>query len=665
MKQNDQACWVVAVRSIFALLATASVTAFAIVLRQQPFFDAQYFWQNRLPAEDLRRTLIVYCVGAAAAILAGCCCVLATRTPLATLHFIAARAAPLGPLAFLRCLFSWRLYDGHDVVFLLLVLADALAIERTLRRALETGLTRREREWLTRLTEKLGKATHVRPDARTAAAAVVCLASTAYTAFFAYNMVVWHRSVRSGFDLAIEDNILWNLLHGGAFFHASPVFGPTGSHFGRHATLISYALLPLYALHQDPETLHVLQAVLLGAAAMPLFLFARRRIGAAPAASIALVYLLHPAIEESNLFEMQYTKLAPAFFWTTLWLLDSGRTRLGVVAAISTLLVREDVASWIFLLGVFIAFSDELSAPRKVGVLLAAVSGAYVAIVKFVIMPSFLEPGMDLVFMYRDLLPQGHGSFGAVLASVFSNPAYTLESLLDPSKVVYLLELLVPLALLPLRRRLGLWALIPGFVYCLLSTKYPPLVDIHYQYSPHVLAFEFPVAVLVLARLGAATAKGSAVATPGLIAALCAMLAAALPCSYQYGAVFQSHTSRGGPIPFKFGWDDEGRARRDAIEKLKDVVPASARVAASAMTVPQFSSRANDYSLSLGIYDADWLVAPTAPAEYVGDELPRTKEALASGNFGVVAVEGPFFVARRGASPERNAELLTSMVAAR
>jgi uncharacterized membrane protein len=539
---------------------------------------------------------------------------------------------------------------------MVLVLLVALALGATIAAAVRAGPTGLERRAWARLRAPLEAPT----DAQRSRVGRVCvvlvgIAVAAYVAFFSYSTVVWHRCVRSGYDLAIEDNILWNLLHAGGFFHAAPTLGPTGSHFGRHATLISFFLLPFYAIHQSAETLHVLQSALVGLAAAPLFLFARRRIGSVPAAMLAIAYLLHPAVEEADLYEMHYVKLGAVFFFATLWLLDRGKIVLGVVAAGVTLLVREDVATWVVLLGLFLLLSDEVRVPRRVALGMTVFSALYVVVIKFVIMPSLRYGGDDLLFMYTGLLPEGRRSFAWVLASVFGNPVFTLNSLLEPGKLLYLLSTMVPLAFVPFRRGIGFFALIPGILYCFLATNYPSLIDIHYQYSPHVLAFEFPVAVLVLHRIVGAS---GATARSAFVGALFAIAAATLPCSYQYGSVFQRNTSRGGPIPFKFGWDDEGRQRHQAIERLKEIVPRTAKVAASALTVPQFSARPNDYSLSLSLYDADWIVAPTRASEFVADELPRTFRELEAGRFGVVAVEGPFFAARRGASTERNGELL-------
>ena len=62
-------------------------------------------------------------------------------------------------------------------------------------------------------------------------------------------------------------------------------------------------------------------------------------------------------------------------------------------------------------------------------------------------------------------------------------------------KLVYFLQIMVPLAFIPLSRKVGWFALIPGAVYSLMETQYHALVDIHYQYSPHFLAFLFPTLV--------------------------------------------------------------------------------------------------------------------------------------------------------------------------
>jgi len=482
---------------------------------------------------------------------------------------------------------------------------------------------------------------------------LVGAAAIYYTVWFSYYTTIWHLSARSGWDLSIEDNILWNIVHGGRFFHAAPALGPTGSHFRRHATLIAYLLAPFYALHQSSEMVLILQSALQGLAAIPLFLFARRRLGDATAGIISIAYLLHPALQESNLFEAHYVKFGPLPFFTTLWLLDRQRTRAAIVAACLTLAVREDVATWVVLLGLWGIVEDR---SRRASIFITIFACVYVGLVKFVLMPSLAGGQDELAFMYRDLIPQGKESFAWAMVTVVTNPAYFLRSLLEMEKFVYFLQIMVPLALIPLTRKIGWFALIPGAVYSLMETQYHALVDIHFQYSPHFLAFMFPAMVIVLEKQSERNAMDAK-----RVGALGAIVLGTLLCSYQYGPMFQQNNSRGGPIPYKFGWDTEGMARHRAITALKEILPPEAKVAASAFTVTQISSRPDGYSLSISLYDADWILAPTVRSEFVGEERPRTLQALGSGAFGVVAIHHPFFLAKKGYSTAKNATVTASL----
>jgi hypothetical protein len=335
-------------------------------------------------------------------------------------------------------------------------------------------------------------------------------------------------------------------------------------------------------------------------------------------------------------------------------------------------MVREDVATWVILLGAWALLSGH--SPR-IGLALAAVAGVYVAIIKGVVMPSLAGGEDELMFMYTQLLPKGRNSFAWVMATVFGNPAFTLESLFDMNKLVFFLQVLVPLALIPLKRSIGWFALIPGGIFCFLSTQYPALVDIHFQYSAHLLSFLFPALVLVLEDLGKVPQAALASATEGAPRAFseareatarkwgayASLGVATLITTYQYGAVLQQNTSRGGPIPYKFGWDEDGRTRRASIDELLALIPPDGRVAGSAFAVPQISTRPNGYCLSISLFDAEFIVAPSGNFEYVADEAKRTREVLESGEFGVVKVVPPFFLARRGHSTDLNASILAKI----
>ena len=87
--------------------------------------------------------------------------------------------------------------------------------------------------------------------------------------YFSYYTVQHHYQLETrSFDLAIFDNIMWNLLRG-KWFKASPVLGRVGSHIRYHATFDAYLFAPFYALRQKADTLLVMQSVLSGARGHP------------------------------------------------------------------------------------------------------------------------------------------------------------------------------------------------------------------------------------------------------------------------------------------------------------------------------------------------------------------------------------------------------------
>jgi len=666
------------IRAVAVIASTVAATVLGLMLSTPAYQTHAFYWNNSIDTPSRLALVIVpfMSAGAAALVFAAVWWWFARKRwdYTESLYRVALTCAPIAPLAFAPTLLDWALWKDRDLTFLLLVLVVILAFRATLSAAARARLwelisARKEsetlpaRDWWTRL--RIPRVTW---------ALLVAAATLFYIVWFSYYTTIWHLSGRSGYDLAIEDNILWNIVHGGHFFHAAPTLGPTGSHFRRHATLVAYLLAPFYALHQSAEMVLILQSVLQGLAAVPLFLFARRRLGDAAGCLIAIVYLFQPALQESNLFEAHYVKFGPLPFFTTLWLLDSGRSRWALAAACVTLGVREDVATWVVLLGAWGVFMDR---SRRTSAFITALACLYVAVVKFVIMPSLAGGQDELAFMYRELIPEGKESFAWAMVTVFSNPAYFARSLLEMEKLIYFLQLIVPLAFIPLTRKIGWFALIPGMVYSLMETQYHALVDIHFQYSPHFLAFMFPAMVFALEApkaIDAGAAWGPREAptpsfgvwrtyldAPARFGAFGALVLGTLICSYQYGPVFQQNTSRGGPIPYKFGWDKEGEQRYRAIQSLKAILPPNATVAASAFTVTQISARRNGYSLSLSLYDADWIIAPTRRGEFVGEERSRTVQALRSNTFGVVAISEPFFLARRGASTEKNAQVLSKI----
>jgi uncharacterized membrane protein len=573
----------------------------------------------------------------------------------------ARRVAPLMLVGLLPSFFCWRIWVGLELEFGLLVSAYGALLYLALRGALVAGLAP-PASWRPAFERTRTEAS--RRTLRWVPLGIVLVAATSYAAYFAYHTIHYHRSVLTlSWDLGLEDNIVWNVLHGGPFMKSSPLAGPVdSSHFGYHAALFAYVIAPLYALWPRAEALLVLQAVLIAAAALPLFLFAERRLGGLSACVIALAYLLYPGVHGANLYDFHYLPIGIVFLWSTLCLIDSGRYGAAAVFAVLTLSIREDMAADLAVMAGFIA----LATPRlRAGLVLGAVSVVYFLVMKVAVMPRFMHGGESFIWQWRGLTPEEHSGFGGVLMTVIGNPLYALRTLLVREKLLYFVQLAAPLAFLPWRRPIGFYLTIPALLFTLLTVDAPPLVQISFQYTAHWVGFVF-IAVVANLEAVVVTSRRPGEAAGRRGAWLATIAALTLITSYQYGAVLQRHTVRGGFAKYKFGWTAEDEERYAGLRALIAQIPPDAKVVSSEYVVPHVSNRADAYTLRLGLYDAQYLLFQLDPGYENGTALPRSfgrfeakhaRQALTS-DFGVVDRRGPYVLAQRGHSTAGNGEVL-------
>lgn len=610
-----------------------------------------YVTQNQLdPAARIALAKLLV-AGALVGAGAGAALAAADRTRgLALADRIARRLAPLVLAAVAALLFRVDLWEGRDLEFVVLAAIFGLSAIGLLRTALATSPAfPRLGVWMSPLRAAASSRGAIR-----APLVVVILAAAGYAAYFAFYAVLNHQALRtSSFDLGVENNLMWNLVHGAPLFRTTPHGGgPLGSHLGFHHTYLSFALAPFYTLAPRPETLLVLQALFAGFAAVPLYLLGRRHVGPWAACAVALAYLLYAPVHGANLYDFHYLPLAPLLLWFTLYFAESGRNIPALVFALLTISVREDVAGCVGLLGAYLVLGG--IRPR-LGVVIGLLGVVHFLAIKMLVMPAMLAGQSSYVNQYQDLLPAGMTGFGGVLLTVLGNPGFTLHTLLERDKLVYLLLVMVPLVFLPWRRPAGLLLSVPGFFFTLLATRYPPMTQISFQYTAFWTMFVFIAVVHHLGWIGLPRWPNDAEGPVRRRAWLLALLATMLVTSHQHGALLQQSTARAGFDRFVFGLSDTDRSRRDALYVLIAQVPPAARIASSEQIVPHVSSRAYSYTLRAGIFDAEWLLFST-PAR--PDEATMIERALRSGVFGVVAESDGFVLARRGFTPASNAGVL-------
>jgi uncharacterized membrane protein len=554
----------------------------------------------------------------------------------------------------LPVLIDWKLWRGRELQFLALVALLGLALQRLVRLSLSTPPTfsASPPRWMTRIGAFFARASTGWPPLL-----VVIAAATGYAVFFSFHTIRNHyRLSTAAMDLGLEDNLVWNAVHWGPLFKSSPLGGPHASHGGFHQTYFAYVLGLFYRLSPRPQTLLIIQATLMGFAAVPLYFLAKRRLSDRLSCLIAVLFILYAPLHGANLYDFHYLPLATLFLWTVLNLIERGRYWWGALAVLVTLSIREDVSALLVIVGAYLLFTGQRP---KAGMAISLVGALYFVAVKLLLMPRFMSGTESFIHQYSGLLPEGDRGYGGVLKTVIANPGFTLGIVLEREKLVYLLEIIVPLAFLPWVRPIGLLCSVPGFFFTLLATHYTPLIQTSFQYTAYWTTFLF---VAIVANLGYMVDHERAPGPRGRafranrFAWVTALFVCVVLTSYQFGALLQQNTARGGFGPYRFDLTSEDKARHERLYKLIAQIPPTATIVSSETIVPHVSQRKNSYTMRTGIYDAEYMLAWMPPR---GDERSPVAEAIRSGRYGVVDEAGEFMLAKKGYSTAKNAKVMS------
>ncbi|MCC6217003.1 MAG: DUF2079 domain-containing protein [Polyangiaceae bacterium] len=550
--------------------------------------------------------------------------------------------SPLVLLPAVPILFRWRAWKDRHAQLLPAVLVTALVFELFFHRALVEAPERARAAW-----RWLGARLRWRV-LRHAPLVTVLLGSAGYGALTGFYTVRWHHKLQTHmFDLGINTHLLFASLHGKHMWSTLVFPKEPEKYLANHAKFGQYLLAPIFAVFPRAEVLLIAQCVMLGLGAIPLFLFARRRLPPWVAALVALGWLCWYPMHAANFYEVNYITMAGSLVLATVWAADAGRWIWFGILFFWTLVFREDMPIGLAIVGTVFWLSGRRP---KLGLFMAVVSTLWFGFLRF----HWMEEAGDWWFpsMYKGLWPPGETGFRSVLKTLLSNPYFVLDKIWERDKAWYLMHLLVPVAFLPARRWWAWAAFVPGTILTLLATDYRPLTMFTFQYVMHWAPYLFLATVLVLAAL--ARDQGQA----RMRAGAAALVLATAATTYNLGVFPQrTETFKGGYFPIGFEYTEEERTRYRQLRELIALLPADASVAATENSGPHLVSRLYAFTMRNGPQTADWIVASSRELG-LEKTRPTLKEAVSSGRFGVVERRGDFALFRRGHDTAGNAQLI-------
>ncbi len=354
-------------------------------------------------------------------------------------------------------------------------------------------------------------------------------------------------------DLGIYENVLWNTAHGRPF--ATTLLLKNTSHLAEHVAPVLLALAPLYRLLPDPRWLILLHLAALTLAGAPIYLLARRRLASPWAGVLVLAaFYLTPSLSQVialNGFYPVALTTVPLTFAAYFILAD--RPRRGALVACSTLLLEETSALALLGIGLLLLARRQ----TRLGLAVAGVAAAWLALVALVVMPAFRPPGVSENRVLH--------KFDEVLTD--PRQAWTLLAQRGPDAAAWLL---LPTAGLPL--------LAPRMLIASLPTVGVLLFQTDDTVHSHRITPVIPLLWLGAAE-GLAALRGGRPRLLGL-----ALLVLLTGASY----IQQSDLPGGGSSKsYLTQWDERSEARQRAVA----AVPAEAAVAAAGNIVVHLANR--------------------------------------------------------------------------
>lgn len=277
------------------------------------------------------------------------------------------------------------------------------------------------------------------------------------------------------------------------------------SHFNVHISPIYYLLLPFYYLYPKAETLQVLQAAVLASAVIPLWKLGKHHgLSSLQNMLLCLVLLIYPAYSGGTSYDIHENAfLTPLLLWL-FYGVAMRSTRVTVITGVLTLMVKEDAAVYVAVIGLWVLIEALLPEKKSKWGVTAGAAMLAVSIIWFTAAVTYLSVVGDgaMTYRYNNLMYDGSGSLISVIKAFILSPIKVIYECIDRDKLAYIGQTMLPLLFIPLlTRRYQRYILLIPYLLVNLVADYPYQHSIMFQYSFGTIACLIYLTAINLADL--------------------------------------------------------------------------------------------------------------------------------------------------------------------
>ena len=273
------------------------------------------------------------------------------------------------------------------------------------------------------------------------------------------------------------------------------------SHFAVHFSPIFYLVLPIYFIFSKPETVAVIQAIMVALPVIPIYLLGKHyKLSNKVTLAIIAIYALFPATVGGILYDFHENCFLTFMILMLIWAVEKKKNILTVVFLLLTLFVKEDAAMYVMLLGLFWIVSRKSRLRGAIFILV----GAIYFVIAIKVINSYGLGIMD--FRYDNMFYDKQGGFMQMARVFITNPGYVITQFISNhnggvigggdtvqmDKIGYLIEMFVPVGALIFAtgRKYSRYILLGSIIVVSLITTYIYQHQIEFQYNfGHIALF--------------------------------------------------------------------------------------------------------------------------------------------------------------------------------
>ncbi len=341
---------------------------------------------------------------------------------------------------------------------------------------------------------------------------ILWLLIIAYVVYFSYLTILRYKTLyASYFDLGIMNQTVYNTYKSIGEKDLSRILEMTDidsanqiKRMAIHSDIILILVAPLYFIHAGPETLLVVQTLVVALGAFFIFYIAlellkNHKYRGIAGLTFVLAYLLYPPVERANIFDFHAVTLATTFLLGMFYFWLKKRYKSSFLFFLLAILSKEEVALTTTLFGIFIIFANGKlkKGDRLYPLAIIATSIIWFIFSVFILIPTFRGT--------RHFAVQRYADFGdspiRIIIGVLRSPYSIVKYVIQIDSLRYLFFLFSPLGFISLLSSPLVLIAMPEFAINLLSNN-ANMKSIVFHYTAVIVPFIFISAIYGVRKIG-------------------------------------------------------------------------------------------------------------------------------------------------------------------